>query len=64
MDREVKMPWIGGLIYHGLWVEYTMDKGFDIPGIGDQNSMGRGFDMGGGLQNTMGRGFKIPWIGV
>ena len=47
-----------------------MDRGFDIPwvgdkiiSIGDQNTMGRGSIFHGyGGQNTMGRGVTIPWM--
>jgi hypothetical protein len=39
MGREVKITWV--------WA--TMDRGFNIPWIGGQN--------------TMGRVFNIPWIG-
>ena len=33
-----------------------MDRGVDVPWVGDQNTMGRG-------QNTMGRGVDISWGG-
>jgi hypothetical protein len=33
-----------------------MDRGFDIPWIGDSIYYGQG------VQNTMGRRFDIPWI--
>ena len=27
MGRVVKIPWVGGLIYHGLCGRYTMGRG-------------------------------------
>jgi hypothetical protein len=41
-----------------------MDKGFDIPWVEGQNTMGKGvrYTMGMGDQNTMVKGVKIPWV--
>ena len=33
MDREIKIPWVGGSIYHGNGVRYTMGRGAKIPWI-------------------------------
>jgi hypothetical protein len=58
-----------GSKYH---VRYTMDRWFDIPWVGGQNTIDRGaryhglggrYSMGMGGQNTMGKGVKIPWTG-
>jgi hypothetical protein len=47
----IPYPWYIDLLTHGILtpihgmskgVEYTMDKGFDIPWVGGQNNMARG----------------------
>jgi hypothetical protein len=50
MDRGFDIPRVGGSKYHGDGVRYPMDrggytmgKGLDIPWVGAQNTMGRGF---------------------
>ena len=50
MGRGVKIPWIGGSIYHWEGGQNTMDRGVnipwirgvDIPWVGHQNTIGRG----------------------
>ena len=37
--------------------QYTMGRGFNIPWVGGQNTMGGG-------KNTMDRVVKISWVGV
>ena len=49
IGRGVKIPWIGGLTYHGLGGQNTIGRVFDIPYVGHHNAMGRVFD--------------IPWKG-
>ena len=44
MGREVKIPWIGGLIYYGYRGQNTIDRGFDIPWVGGENTMSKGFN--------------------
>ena len=42
-----------------------MDWEIELPLVGDQNTIVRGFDipwLGG--ENTMDMGFNIPWVGV
>ena len=34
MDRGVKIPWVGGSIYHGHGGQNTMGRGFNIAWIG------------------------------
>ena len=47
---------VRGSKYHGY--------GFDIPWVGDQNTMGRVVNIPWvGCRNTMGMGVKIPWVG-
>ena len=72
-----------GFIYHGqgaryiigtgvkiqwLRVQYAMDRGFDIPWVGGQNTMvGRSMYHGQRVRYPMGRGLNIhnvPWVGV
>jgi hypothetical protein len=49
MGRGVKIPRVGGSIYHGL---------------GGQHSMGRMVKMQWiGVQYNMGRGVKLSWVG-
>ena len=45
MGRGFEIPCVGGSIYHGYVVQYTMGRGFDIPWEGGQSTMGRGFDI-------------------
>jgi hypothetical protein len=45
----IKIPWVGGSIFHGYGDQNTMDRG--------QNTMGRGVNM------PMVGGVKIPWVG-
>jgi hypothetical protein len=33
MGRGVKIPWVGGSIYHGKGGRYTMVRGVDIPWV-------------------------------
>ena len=35
----VKIPWIGGSIYHGQGAQNTMGRGVKIPWVGSQNTM-------------------------
>ena len=57
MDRWVKIPWVGGPIYHGWGVQYTMGRG--------QNTMGNGLNIPliGGLRYTIGLKDNIQWVG-
>ena len=50
--------------YHGQGAQNTMDRGFDIPWVGGQHTMGRGSKYHGyGVRYTMDKGFNIPWVG-
>ena len=49
MGRGVKIPWVGGSIYHGYGGRYSMGRGVDIPWVGvkipwvgGKNTMARG----------------------
>jgi hypothetical protein len=57
----VKMPLVGGSIYYGYEVRYTMGGRVKIPWVGGQNTMGRGsiYHMQEG-QNTLDRRFDKP----
>ena len=68
MGGAVNIPWVGRSICHGNWVQYTMDRRFDIPRVGRQNTMDSGSDItwvGGSIHHgyvvryAMGRGVII-----
>jgi len=42
-----------------------MYRGFDIPWVGGQNTMGKGINIPsiGGVRYSMGLRVKIPWVG-
>ena len=67
-----RKPSVGGFIYHGYVVRYTMDKWLDMPLIGGPTfngesiiyTMGRGsINHGYGARYAIGSGFNIPLIG-
>ena len=42
MDNGVKIPWVGGSIYHGLGGQNAMGRRVTMQWIGGQYTMGRG----------------------
>ena len=34
MNKEVKMPWVGGSIYQGKGGRYTITRGVNMPRLG------------------------------
>jgi hypothetical protein len=49
MGMGVKIPWVGGSIYHVYGGRYTMGREVNMPWVGSRYTMVRGVD--------------IPWVG-
>jgi hypothetical protein len=54
MYMGFKIPWVEGSKYHGLGVQYNMDRGLNIQWVG------RSKYHGNGVLYTMDKGFDIP----
>jgi hypothetical protein len=56
MGKGVTIPWTEGSKYHGLGVQYTMDREFNIQWVGRSKYHGYG------VIYTMDKGLDIPLI--
>ena len=56
MGTGFDKPYVEVSKYYGYGVQYTKDRGFDIPWVGGQNTMDRMIDI------PWVAGVKIPWV--